>query len=224
MPRRSGRAIFPFVSRLNWPPRLAQIAPPRPPPEGFPMLDTPVSPCPGAAGAPAGMGREAALPGGDLPGRGSAGGIGRRRRASSAISRRSASRSSAPRRSTTSAGRSPAPSPQEGVFPVIYQAPFGAYVQEVLNPASALHGFAPELAVIAPEARDLVEALPPGASAADVARRDRSQGGAVRPRLGRARGARLPRRAASAGPARRTVPRRGGAPRPRLAVQPGARP
>jgi FkbH-like protein len=57
---------------------------------------------------------------------------------------------------------------QEDVFPVIYQAPFGAYVQEVLNPASALHGFAPELAVIAPEARDLIEALPPGASAADV--------------------------------------------------------
>ncbi|MBN9561923.1 MAG: FkbH domain-containing protein [Alphaproteobacteria bacterium] len=57
---------------------------------------------------------------------------------------------------------------QEGVFPVIYQAPFGAYVQEALNPASALHGFAPELAVIAPEARDLVEALPLESSAAEV--------------------------------------------------------
>ncbi|HST73763.1 MAG TPA: HAD-IIIC family phosphatase [Acetobacteraceae bacterium] len=57
---------------------------------------------------------------------------------------------------------------QEDVFPVLYQAPFGAYVQEALNPGSALHGFAPELAVIAPEARDLIEALPPGASAAEV--------------------------------------------------------
>ncbi len=58
---------------------------------------------------------------------------------------------------------------QEGVFPVIYQAPFGAYVQEALNPASGLHGFAPELAVIAPEARELVEPLPPDAPAAAVA-------------------------------------------------------
>ncbi len=59
---------------------------------------------------------------------------------------------------------------QEGVFPVVYQAPFGAYVQEALNPASGLHRFAPELAVVAPEARDLVENLPPSAPADAVAR------------------------------------------------------
>jgi FkbH-like protein len=57
---------------------------------------------------------------------------------------------------------------QEGVLPVVYQAPFGAYVQEALDPASPLHDFAPELAVIAPEACDLIEPLPVGASAAEV--------------------------------------------------------
>ena len=60
---------------------------------------------------------------------------------------------------------------QEGVLPVIYEAPFGAYVQEALDPGSGLHRFAPELAVIAPEARELIERLPPGApaEAADAA-------------------------------------------------------
>ena len=56
----------------------------------------------------------------------------------------------------------------EGVFPVMYQAPFGSYVQEILDPGSALHGFAPELVVIAPSWRDLVTPLPIDASAAEV--------------------------------------------------------
>lgn len=57
----------------------------------------------------------------------------------------------------------------EGVFPVVYQAPFGVYVQEALDPASGLSRFAPELAVIAPEAGGLGDALPPDAGEADVA-------------------------------------------------------
>ncbi len=56
----------------------------------------------------------------------------------------------------------------EGTAPVVYRAPFGAYVQEILNPISPLHGFAPDLAVIAPAWRDLVVPLPIGASAGDV--------------------------------------------------------
>ncbi len=57
---------------------------------------------------------------------------------------------------------------QEGVFPLVHQVPFGAYVQQALDPASELHVFAPELVVIAPEARELVDALPIGAPAAVV--------------------------------------------------------
>jgi FkbH-like protein len=56
----------------------------------------------------------------------------------------------------------------EGVFPVIYQAPFGSLVQEVLDPASALHGFAPELVVLVPSHRDLIALLPVGASQSEV--------------------------------------------------------
>ncbi len=57
---------------------------------------------------------------------------------------------------------------QEGVFPVVYQAPFGSYVQEALNPASGLNSFAPELVVIAPEAGDFVRPLPPDVLAEQV--------------------------------------------------------
>ncbi len=56
----------------------------------------------------------------------------------------------------------------EGVRPIIYQAPFGSYVQEILDPSAPLYRFAPELAVIAPDWRDLVEPLPPGASPGEV--------------------------------------------------------
>ncbi len=66
---------------------------------------------------------------------------------------------------------------QEGVFPVIHQTPFGTYVQEALNPASGLHAFAPDLAVIAPEARDLTDGLAIGATAAEVAEAVRARAG-----------------------------------------------
>jgi FkbH-like protein len=50
---------------------------------------------------------------------------------------------------------------QEGVFPILYQAPFGAYVQEVLDPSAGLHAFKPDIVVIAPDWHDLVDSLPP---------------------------------------------------------------
>ncbi len=57
---------------------------------------------------------------------------------------------------------------QEGIFPVLYQAPYGSYVQEVLDPGSAFHAFAPELVVIATHWRDMVAPLPIGAPLAEV--------------------------------------------------------
>jgi FkbH-like protein len=56
----------------------------------------------------------------------------------------------------------------EGVAPVVLQGQFGSYVQEIIDPASALHGFAPDLVVIAPDWRDLVAPLPIAASASQV--------------------------------------------------------
>jgi len=57
---------------------------------------------------------------------------------------------------------------QEGVFPLLYQAPFGSYVQESLDPGSALHRFAPEIAVIAPDWRGLIAPLQIGTTEAAV--------------------------------------------------------
>jgi FkbH-like protein len=57
---------------------------------------------------------------------------------------------------------------QEGVFPIVYQAPYGSYVQAVLDPGSALHVFGPELVVLAPHWRELVTPLPIGANADTV--------------------------------------------------------
>ena len=57
---------------------------------------------------------------------------------------------------------------REGVFPIVYQAPFGSYVQEVLDPGSPLHAFKPELVVIATHWRDLVTDMPIGCTEADV--------------------------------------------------------
>ncbi len=54
---------------------------------------------------------------------------------------------------------------QEGVLPILYQAPFGSWVQEVLNPASGLFAFGPELVVIALHWRDMVAPVPIDASA-----------------------------------------------------------
>jgi predicted enzyme involved in methoxymalonyl-ACP biosynthesis len=56
----------------------------------------------------------------------------------------------------------------EGTVPVVYQAPFGTYIQEILDPAAPLHGFAPDLALLAPDWRDLIALLPIGASAAEM--------------------------------------------------------
>ena len=56
----------------------------------------------------------------------------------------------------------------EGTAAAMYQAPFGAYVQEILDPTSSLHDFGAELAVIAPTWRDLIAPLPIGAPAQEV--------------------------------------------------------
>ena len=56
----------------------------------------------------------------------------------------------------------------EGVLPKLYQAPFGSYVQEVLDCASGLHAFAPELVVLAPTWRELIVPLPIGAGTEEV--------------------------------------------------------
>ncbi len=53
----------------------------------------------------------------------------------------------------------------EGVLAEIYQAPYGSYVQEVLDPSSGLHRFGPELVLLAPDWRDVVDDLPIGADA-----------------------------------------------------------
>jgi FkbH-like protein len=58
---------------------------------------------------------------------------------------------------------------REGVLPQLYLGRYGAYVQELLDPASDLHAFAPEAVVIAPDYRDVVTVLPIGASSDDVA-------------------------------------------------------
>ncbi len=57
----------------------------------------------------------------------------------------------------------------EGVWPVIYQAPFGSLIQEALNPGSALHRFAPDCVLVATDWRDGVDPLPIGADAETVA-------------------------------------------------------
>ncbi len=57
---------------------------------------------------------------------------------------------------------------QEGGLAAIYQAPFGSYAQEILDPASGLYAFRPDLAVIAVHWRELVADLPPSASEADA--------------------------------------------------------
>ena len=57
---------------------------------------------------------------------------------------------------------------QEDVFPIVHQAPYGSYVQQVLDPASDFHAFAPELVVIATHWRDMVTPLPIGGAAAEI--------------------------------------------------------
>jgi FkbH-like protein len=57
---------------------------------------------------------------------------------------------------------------QEGVFPILYQAPYGSYVQEVLEPGSDLYRFDPGLVVIAPYRHEMVVPLPISSSASQV--------------------------------------------------------
>ena len=57
---------------------------------------------------------------------------------------------------------------QEGVLPVVYQAPYGAYVQESLDPESELHRFGAELFVIAPHWREMIVSIPAGSTEAEV--------------------------------------------------------
>jgi FkbH-like protein len=61
----------------------------------------------------------------------------------------------------------------ENFAPVLAQAPFGAWRQEALDKASALHRFAPDIVVLATTARDMVADLPldapPEAVAAAIA-------------------------------------------------------
>jgi FkbH-like protein len=56
----------------------------------------------------------------------------------------------------------------EGVFPIIYQAPFGSLVQEVLTPTSKLYHFDAELIVLCPTWRDLIAPLPVSATVSDI--------------------------------------------------------
>ena len=56
----------------------------------------------------------------------------------------------------------------EGVAPRIYQVPFGAWVQEIVDPASGLHAFQPQVVLLCVDWRDLVSPLPIGASEATV--------------------------------------------------------
>jgi FkbH-like protein len=57
---------------------------------------------------------------------------------------------------------------QEGIAPVVVQAPFGAWRQEALDANSALHRFAPDLVVLVTDWRDAVTDLPLNADAAAV--------------------------------------------------------
>ena len=57
---------------------------------------------------------------------------------------------------------------QEGAFPIIHIAPFGAYTQEIMDPSSALHRFGADVVVLAPDWRELTEDLPPNAPIADA--------------------------------------------------------
>ena len=58
---------------------------------------------------------------------------------------------------------------QEGAARSCYLAPYGAWVQEVLDPQSGLHRFRPDVVVLAIDRRDVLEPLPPDAGEAAVA-------------------------------------------------------
>ena len=56
----------------------------------------------------------------------------------------------------------------EGAEPVIYQATFGTWRQEALDPGAALHRFRADIVVVATDWRDLVDELPLGLAADEV--------------------------------------------------------
>jgi FkbH-like protein len=58
---------------------------------------------------------------------------------------------------------------QEGALARIYQAPFGALPQEIIDRGSAMHRFGPQIVVIAPDWRTEVETLPLGTTADQAA-------------------------------------------------------
>ena len=58
---------------------------------------------------------------------------------------------------------------QEGMLARVYQAPFGSYVQEILNGKSYLYGFHPDVAVLAMDWRDIVDELAIDASTPEIA-------------------------------------------------------
>ncbi|MFS0851639.1 WcbI family polysaccharide biosynthesis putative acetyltransferase [Novosphingobium panipatense] len=57
---------------------------------------------------------------------------------------------------------------QEGVLPQLYVAPYGSFVQEVIDPNAGLHRFAPDVVVLAPDWRQHIESLPITASQEEV--------------------------------------------------------
>jgi FkbH-like protein len=59
---------------------------------------------------------------------------------------------------------------QEGPLPELYIAPYGSFVQEIVNPNSGLHRFEPDVVVLAPDWREHIEALPVATAAEDVQR------------------------------------------------------
>ncbi len=58
---------------------------------------------------------------------------------------------------------------QEGMAPILSLAPYGTWIQEVLDPQSGLHRFRPDVVVFAIDRRDVMEALRPDAGEAAVA-------------------------------------------------------
>ena len=57
---------------------------------------------------------------------------------------------------------------QENALPEIYTAPYGALVQEIIDPRSKLHRFDPDVVVLAPDWREHIAELPITASQDDV--------------------------------------------------------
>jgi FkbH-like protein len=57
---------------------------------------------------------------------------------------------------------------QEGVLPELYIAPYGSFVQEIIDPNSGLYRFQPDVVLLAPDWRNHIEALPITASQEDV--------------------------------------------------------